>query len=142
MASASWATLPTDGRYAPLRLAFPVAGQAGYRRFTARLTRSPGDPEPRDDERPFYTRVSDDPVALLELVIENLPPNLVGLRQYKGYTLSTMYMQRVFAARAAHEKPRLKDWLLGVFSYPRWLLNRGVWSILVRDLVMGSLTAG
>jgi hypothetical protein len=68
--AAAWATLPADGRYAPVRLEFPVAGQAGYRRFAVRLAADPLDPEPRDDRRPFYIRVSEEPVGPVLISLE------------------------------------------------------------------------
>ncbi len=77
-----------------------------------------------------------DPVGLIEVVFRHLPPPLVHLRSYRRYALSALPMQRVFAAHAAHRRPLLNDWLLGVYRYPRWLANRGVWSILVRDVLL------
>ncbi len=61
--SAAWATVPEDGRYTPVRLAFRVTGQAGYRRFVVRLSTVPPDPEDRNDHRAFYIRVSEEPVG-------------------------------------------------------------------------------
>ena len=61
--AAVWAAVPAAGRYAPVQLAFPVGGRAGYRRFAVRLVAETPDPEPRDDQRSFYVRVSEEPVG-------------------------------------------------------------------------------
>ncbi|KPK80805.1 MAG: hypothetical protein AMS25_08660 [Gemmatimonas sp. SM23_52] len=58
-----WATLPEAGRYTPLRLRFPVRGPTGYQRYTVRLTLDSPDPEPRDDRRVFYIRVTERPAG-------------------------------------------------------------------------------
>jgi GT2 family glycosyltransferase len=84
----------------------------------------------------------DDPVVLIDRVFRQLPPALASLRPYRRYALSALPMQRVFAAHAAHEQVRLTDWLLGVLRYPGWLANRGVWSILVCDLVLRGAISG
>ena len=76
-----------------------------------------------------------DPADLIKVIFSGLPPNLARLRPYRRYALSALPMQRVFAAHAAHEQPRLVDWIQGVARYPRWLANRGVWSILVRGIL-------
>jgi hypothetical protein len=65
-------------------------------------------------------------------VFDHLPTSLAHLRRYRNKAFSAFYMGRVFRAQAAGERPSLKDWLLGVCYAPRWLRNRGVWSILVR----------
>ena len=83
-----------------------------------------------------------DPAALIEKIFKNLPSELAWLKPYRGYALSTLHMRRVFQAHTSHEQPLLKDWLLGVYHYPRWLMNRGVWSILMHDLVLSSNHAG
>lgn len=83
-----------------------------------------------------------DPAALIDGVFRRLPPALASLRPYRRYALSALPMQRVFAAHTAHEQPRLADWLQGVWRYPRWLANRGVWSILVRDLLLRQAAPG
>ncbi|MGD2153964.1 MAG: hypothetical protein PVG79_11910 [Gemmatimonadales bacterium] len=51
---------PDAGRFAPLRLAFPVAGSPGVRRYTVRIA-EPSDPEVRDNRRAFYLRVGERP---------------------------------------------------------------------------------
>ncbi len=54
--------VPEAGRFAPLRLAFPVGGVAGLRRYTVRIA-DPADPEDRDNQRAFYLRVGERPVG-------------------------------------------------------------------------------
>lgn len=75
-----------------------------------------------------------DPDELIDRVFRHLPGPLAGLRSYRQYALSAPYMQRVFSAHAAGARPRLQDVLGGVRRYPRWLANRGVWSILFKGV--------
>ena len=82
------------------------------------------------------------PSILIDTIFEYLPPELEVLQPYRRYTLSTLHMQRVFKAHSDQERFRFKDWLLGVYYYPRWLTNRGVWSILMHDLVLSFILAG
>lgn len=86
-------------------------------------------------------RVIADPFKLIDVVFENLPPEMAKLQLYYRYALSALHMQRVFEAHAAHE-PLFKNWFMGVYYYPGWLKNRGVWSILIRNLMMHSLPSG
>lgn len=79
---------------------------------------------------------AEDPAALINVIFRHLPSEMEKLRPYRHYALSALPMQRVFAARAANARPRFRDWLRGVYHYPRWLANRGVWSILLRDVVL------
>ena len=59
-----WVRLPEAGRFSSLRLSFPVtATRAGYRRYAVRVALDARDPEPRDDERAFYVRVTDRPAG-------------------------------------------------------------------------------
>lgn len=81
---------------------------------------------------------SADPAVLTARVFDHLPPSLAYLRAYRSYALSAPHMQRVFAAHAAQQRPRFEDWLRGVAHYPRWLANRGVWSILWRKMILPS----
>jgi hypothetical protein len=57
----AWAPVPEGERFSTVRLQFPVTGRSGYRRFAVRLSTDSTDAEPRDDRRPFYVRVSDQP---------------------------------------------------------------------------------
>ena len=74
--------------------------------------------------------------ALVGVIFDSLPPDLARWRSWRRYVLSALHMQQVFAARSNGASPRLSDWLQGVYQNPRWLANRGVWSILVRDLML------
>lgn len=80
-----------------------------------------------------------DPTTAVDALFRHLPPTLARLRVYRGYVLSALPMQRVFAAHTANQRPEFADWLQGVSCYPRWLLNRGVWSILLRDVLLTPL---
>ena len=42
-------------------------------------------------------------------------------------------MRQVFTQTGAG---RLSDWLRGVWLDPRWLRNRGMWSILIKRLLL------
>lgn len=55
--------VPEAGRFSTLALSFEVAGQAGQRRFSVRISGETGDPEVRDDTRPFYLKVSEQAVG-------------------------------------------------------------------------------
>ncbi len=46
-----------------------------------------------------------------------------------GAAHGAFHMGRVFSAQRAGERISLKDWLEGIWQAPRWLQNRGVWSI-------------
>ncbi|MFN2302107.1 MAG: glycosyltransferase family 2 protein [Anaerolineales bacterium] len=82
------------------------------------------------------------PSILIDTIFEYLPPELEVLQPYRRYALSTLHMRRVFKAHSDQERFSFKDWLLGVYYYPRWLTNRGVWSILMHDLVLSFILAG
>lgn len=84
----------------------------------------------------------EDAPALIGELFNTLPPDLGRLRPWRRHTLSALHMQQVFAAHNAGGAPHLGDWLHGVFWNPRWLTNRGVWSILVRDVLMGAGAVG
>jgi len=75
------------------------------------------------------------PRAYIGYVFDHLPTSLAHLRRYRNQAFSAFHIGRVFRAHAAGERPLLKDWLLGVCHAPRWLRNRGVWSILVRGIL-------
>jgi len=77
-----------------------------------------------------------DDAAMVNTVFNQLPSRLAYLRSHHRYALSALHMRRVFAAHAAHERPVFSDWMAAALLYPRWLQNRGVWSILVRDLIL------
>lgn len=76
-------------------------------------------------------------LKLIEAVFNDLPAQAAHAQPYRRTVLSAQYMHRVFDARARGARPSLRDWLFGVFHAPLWLTNRGVWSILVRDIVFG-----
>ena len=75
------------------------------------------------------------PRAYIGYVFDQLPASLAHLRRYRNQAFSTFHMRRVFRTQAAGERPSLRDWLLGVCYAPRWLRNRGVWSILAREIL-------
>jgi GT2 family glycosyltransferase len=75
------------------------------------------------------------PRTYIGYVFDQLPASLAHLRRYRNETFSAFHMERVFRAHAAGEHPSLRDWLLGVCHAPRWLGNRGVWSILAREIL-------
>lgn len=87
------------------------------------------------------SQAAEDPAPLINLVFDHLPSPLANLEKHRRYALSALYMQRVFSARAVCTRPRFGDWLQGVCQYPQWLANRGVWSILWRDIVLAPIRA-
>lgn len=77
-----------------------------------------------------------DPGCFLDSLFENLPPQLSALRSIHRRTLSAYFMNRVFtAASDPVGQADLGFCIRGMLLDPRWLMNRGVWSILVRGLV-------
>jgi glycosyltransferase involved in cell wall biosynthesis len=74
-----------------------------------------------------------DPLGYVDTVFNHLPSSLGDLGRHRGEALGALYMGRVFRARPRGE-PLAREWLLGAYHDPRWLGNRGVWSILVRSL--------
>lgn len=75
------------------------------------------------------------PQAYLGFVFDHLPASLAHLRRHRREALSLFHMGCVFRAHAAGECPSLKAWLWGVYYAPHWLGNRGVWSILAREVL-------
>lgn len=58
-----------------------------------------------------------------------------GLKRYRNEVLGTLYMKRVFDSHAAGGRAALDDWLWAAWYTPRWLRNRGVWSILGKSIL-------
>jgi hypothetical protein len=54
---------PATGMFTPARLGFAVRGGPGLRRYIVRLASDTPDPEPRDDRRVFYVRVTERPAG-------------------------------------------------------------------------------
>jgi hypothetical protein len=71
------------------------------------------------------------PHAFINLVFEWVP-NV--LNRHRNRAQAAYHMGRVFCADAAGRAIHITDWLLGNWYAPRWLKNRGVWSILIRHL--------
>lgn len=84
----------------------------------------------------------DNALTLIDMIFDTLPPDMARWHSWRRYALSALHMQRVFATRVGGTSPRLSDWVRGVYWNPRWLANRGVWSILVRDLVLRGVISG
>lgn len=76
-----------------------------------------------------------DPLQYIDLVVDQLPSSLVRLRRLRKATRSAYFWKRVFDARSGGRKPRPSDWVRGVLNDPRWLRNRGIWSIFVYDIL-------
>ena len=75
-----------------------------------------------------------EPHAYIKFMFDHLPGEVSSLAQYRNMGLSAFHMGRLFKAHEAGGPLSLSDWLLGVYYAPRWLCNRGVWSILARGL--------
>lgn len=78
---------------------------------------------------------------LLGFMFEHLPEQCSPLGRGRNEAISMHYMGRVFRAKSQGVKPDLKDLLSGVRYSPRWLRNRGVWSIAT-EAILGQHVAG
>ncbi|MCG3207723.1 MAG: hypothetical protein FOGNACKC_01323 [Anaerolineae bacterium] len=81
-----------------------------------------------------------DSAAYVNFVFDNLPPGALDLSTYRHEARASIYMQRVFDAHKAGERPALWDLVRGACHAPRWLSNRGIWSILLREILGFSLS--
>lgn len=88
------------------------------------------------------TPIIADPHAFIDGVYDELPPELGEMRRQRGQAHSAYHMQKVFEAQARAAPIAFDDWLGGVWHDPRWLTNRGVWSILARHLAGREAKAG
>lgn len=75
-----------------------------------------------------------DPRDYIEYVINNLPVSLADFNHLRSKVLNAFYLQRIFLASKKNIRPYFVDWLAAVYYEPSWLLNRGMWSILVRKI--------
>lgn len=74
-----------------------------------------------------------DPMAYLDRIYHHLPPELVVLQRRRRRDLAEIAMQQAFQADGAGERGQAKTAVLQALTYhPRWLLNRGALSILLR----------
>lgn len=82
--------MPDAGRYESIRLGFRAPEAAGLYRYTVELQKADTDPEPRDNRRPFYLRVSEDPDGAVLISLRPdwepsfLAPNLDRLTDVPG----------------------------------------------------------
>lgn len=74
----------------------------------------------------------EDPRHYFMMVFGNLPTELTWLEQYRRQALSAYYVGNVFTAYERGTPISLRDWAKGVTLDRTWLLNRGMWSILLR----------
>lgn len=81
-----------------------------------------------------------DPKVYVDFVFDHLPPSLVHLIRFRGEAHSALHMERVFMAQRIGERIPTREWLEGVWHAPRWLRNRGVWSIAA-DILLGQRTS-
>jgi len=72
----------------------------------------------------------DNPQEYIDLVFDHLPPSLSFLERHRNETQSIFHMRHVFTAYEHNEPVSLRHLLLGIWYSPRWLRNRGVWSIM------------
>lgn len=80
--------------------------------------------------------IVNDPNLFLRTFWRHLPPEVHYSSTQRAQTRSLIHMRHVFAAHAyqVNGQASLRDWLWGVANDPRWLWNRGVWSILLQIL--------
>lgn len=75
-----------------------------------------------------------DPLAYLERIYDNLPPTLTCLSVRRREALGQVAMRLAFAAEQQGDLARARTSLHHALRHqPRWLVNRGVLSILVRS---------
>ena len=75
------------------------------------------------------------PKSFVATVFTALPKGITQPQNDIDRIISKAYMSRVFSARATGQRIAFSDWINGVRHDPSWLLNRGVWSILLRNLL-------
>lgn len=125
-----------------LRAAFVgyVTGDVdGAQRCLARVTELDGSifeggPQVADVfERYIELQSVDTPVGQIRGIFRDLLPSNPHLRSVRRQLLSRAYMSAVFDDYDSAKGAVLGQVLHGVYYEPRWLLNRGVWSIAVRS---------
>ena len=82
------------------------------------------------------------PHAFIDTLFDALPSEAKQPRGLRASAHSAFHMQQVFTAHRVGRRVPLAHWLRGVVLDPRWLANRGVWSILMRDLLLPKSSAG
>lgn len=75
-----------------------------------------------------------DPIQFLENVYQNLPDNLVSVRQQRRNVLAGVAVRYAFESYHGQEFTKVRCYLRRAIRYnPWWLKNRSVWSIYVRS---------
>lgn len=75
------------------------------------------------------------PLWQVREIFSNLLPRNSHLRSIRRRLLSQAYMSAVFSDHESARGDILGDVLHGIYYQPRWLLNRGVWSIAIRSAI-------
>lgn len=78
----------------------------------------------------------ENPKEYIDFVFEHLPEALSLIDRSRMRAHSAYHFKQVFEASSMGGKPSFRDWLYGIWYDPNWLRNRGVWSILVRNILM------
>jgi glycosyltransferase involved in cell wall biosynthesis len=72
----------------------------------------------------------------VQSVFEHLPSELNDFQRYRKKIYSKLLMRRVFQDAGSGSRPSLRAWVQGVVYDPGWLINRGVWSIFLRQILL------
>lgn len=75
--------------------------------------------------------LTESPYQYINLVFDNLPPIVSGLRTRRRETMARFSISRFFEASQNRNWPEVKRMFArSITSDPSWLTNRGVWSIM------------
>lgn len=72
-------------------------------------------------------------VIYIEQLLDNLPEDFSLLKQQRTKILGLYYMGNLFENSKNSYPISIMDWSKGIFFDPKWLLNKGVWSILFKS---------
>jgi glycosyltransferase involved in cell wall biosynthesis len=72
----------------------------------------------------------------IESVFRNIPEKYQHLRKTRRKALSVYRMKKIFGSPSLEQRPHLSAWVSGVWYDPGWLKNRGVWSILFKQILL------
>ena len=77
-----------------------------------------------------------DPLAFVERIYDHLPDCLEPLRRKQRSALGQTAIQSAFSAYRQGDMDRTRHAVLRAFMYsPKWMLNQGAWSMLLRSTI-------
>lgn len=83
-----------------------------------------------------------DPAAFIDYTFDHLPRSLIQLQRHRRVARSLYHMGRFFTAKSEGIRPGLGDWVKGIWYSPGWVMNRGAWVIVLRDVCGSGLSQG